>query len=49
VEDSEAPLEDLQAIPGVAAMLFRALGSALRLRQEAKIYFASVHHVDRSA
>jgi CRP-like cAMP-binding protein len=28
-------------------MLFRALGSALRLRQEATIYVASVHHVDR--
>jgi CRP-like cAMP-binding protein len=42
-----APLEDLQTIPGVAAMLFRALGSALRLRQETTIYFASVHHVDR--
>jgi CRP-like cAMP-binding protein len=42
-----APLEDLQAIPAVAAMLFRVLGSALRLRQEATIYLSSVHHVDR--
>jgi CRP-like cAMP-binding protein len=42
-----APLEDLLAIPGVAAMLFRAVETALRLRQDATSYLANVHHVDR--
>lgn len=40
-------LEGLLAIPGVAATLFRGLGIALRLRQDATSYFANVHHVDR--
>lgn len=40
-------LEGLLAIPGVAASLFRGLAAALRLRQDATSYFASVHHVDR--
>lgn len=40
-------LERLLAIPGVAATLFRGLGTALRLRQDATSYFANVHHVDR--
>lgn len=40
-------LEGLLAIPGVAATLFRGLGTALRLRQDATSYFANVHHVDR--
>jgi CRP-like cAMP-binding protein len=42
-----AQLEGLLAIPGVAATLFRGLGAALRLRQDATTYFASVRHVDR--
>ena len=41
------PLEDLLTIPGVAAVLFRGLRTALRLRQDATSYFANVHHVDR--
>jgi CRP-like cAMP-binding protein len=41
------PLEDLLAIPGVATMLFRALETALRLRQETTSYLANVHHIDR--
>jgi CRP-like cAMP-binding protein len=40
-------LEGLLAIPRVATTLFRALGTALRLRQDATAYFANVHHVDR--
>jgi CRP-like cAMP-binding protein len=40
-------LEGLLAIPGVAATLFRGLGTALRLRQDATSHFASVRHVDR--
>jgi CRP-like cAMP-binding protein len=40
-------LKGLLAIPGVAATLFRSLGTALRLRQDATSYFANVHHVDR--
>jgi CRP-like cAMP-binding protein len=42
-----ALLEDLLAIPGVAITLFRGLRTALRLRQDARSHFASVHHVDR--
>jgi CRP-like cAMP-binding protein len=42
-----APLEALLAIPGVATMLFRALETALRLRQEFTSYLANVHHIDR--
>jgi CRP/FNR family transcriptional regulator, cyclic AMP receptor protein len=42
-----APLDDLLTIPGVAAPLFRVLGTALRLRQDATSYFANIHHVDR--
>jgi CRP-like cAMP-binding protein len=42
-----APLEDLLAISRVATMLFRALETALRLRQDTTSYFANVHHVDR--
>ncbi|MGH9196934.1 MAG: Crp/Fnr family transcriptional regulator [Acidimicrobiia bacterium] len=42
-----APLEDLLAIPGVGTMLFRALETALRLRQDTTSYFANVHHIDR--
>jgi CRP-like cAMP-binding protein len=41
------PLEGLLAIPGVAVMLFRTLGTGLRLSQDAASYFANVHHVDR--
>ncbi|MGH3021921.1 MAG: Crp/Fnr family transcriptional regulator [Gaiellaceae bacterium] len=40
-------LEALLAIQGVAATLFRGMGAALRLRQDAGSYLASVHHVDR--
>jgi len=40
-------LEQLLAIPVVATALFRALGTALRLRQDATTYLASVRHVDR--
>lgn len=40
-------LQALLAIPPVAATLFRALGAALRQRQDAASYLASVHHVDR--
>jgi CRP-like cAMP-binding protein len=40
-------LEGLLAIPRVATTLFRGLGTALRLRQDATSYFANVHHVDR--
>jgi CRP-like cAMP-binding protein len=40
-------LQDLLAIPGVAATLFRGLSAALRQRQDAASYVASVHHVDR--
>ncbi len=40
-------LEALLAIPRVATTLFRGLGTALRLRQDATTYFANVHHVDR--
>lgn len=40
-------LEDLLAISRVATTLFRSLGTALRLRQDAASYFANVHHVDR--
>jgi CRP-like cAMP-binding protein len=40
-------LECLLAIPAVAATLFRGLGTALRLRQDATSHFASVRHVDR--
>jgi CRP-like cAMP-binding protein len=42
-----AVLEDLLAIPSVAAILFRRLGTALRMRQDATSYLANVHHVDR--
>jgi CRP-like cAMP-binding protein len=42
-----AALEDLLAIPSVAAILFRRLGTALRIRQDAASYLANVHHVDR--
>jgi CRP-like cAMP-binding protein len=42
-----AALEDLLAIPSVAAILFRRLGTALRIRQNAASYLANVHHVDR--
>ena len=42
-----AKLDDLLAIPGVATTLFRGLSAALRLRQDATTYFASVHHLDR--
>lgn len=44
---SPAPLEDLLTIPGVASVLFRAVVTALRLRQDAASYVANVHHVDR--
>lgn len=40
-------LERLLAIPGVATGLFRGLGTALRLRQDATRYYGSVRHVDR--
>ena len=40
-------LEALLAIPGAAATLVRGLGGALRRRQDAASYLASVHHVDR--
>lgn len=40
-------LEGLLAIPDAAATLFRALGGALRRRQDAASYVASVHHIDR--
>lgn len=40
-------VEELLAIPSVATLLFDALTDALRLRQEATSYFASVRHVDR--
>jgi CRP-like cAMP-binding protein len=40
-------LEGLLAIPDAAATLFRGLGSALRHRQDAASYIASVHHIDR--
>lgn len=39
--------EDLLAIPGVATTLFRGLGSALRLRQDATSYLANLRHIDR--
>ena len=42
-----AGLEDLLAIPSVAAILFRRLGTALRIRQDATSYLANVRHVDR--
>jgi CRP-like cAMP-binding protein len=42
-----APLEELLAIPRVATMLFRALRTAVRLRQDATSYLANLHHVDR--
>ncbi|HEX5469441.1 MAG TPA: Crp/Fnr family transcriptional regulator [Gaiellaceae bacterium] len=40
-------LERLLAIPSVATGLFRSLGTALRLRQDATRYYGSVRHVDR--
>ena len=40
-------VEALLAIEGVAATLFRGMAAALRLRQDAASYLASVHHVDR--
>jgi CRP-like cAMP-binding protein len=40
-------LEGLLGIPSVATLLFDALGDALRTRQEATRYLASVRHVDR--
>jgi CRP-like cAMP-binding protein len=40
-------LERLLAIPGVATTLFKGLGVALRLRQDATRNFASIRHVDR--
>jgi hypothetical protein len=43
----DSQLRDLLAIPGVAATLFRGLGTALRRRQDAASYLASVHNVDR--
>jgi CRP-like cAMP-binding protein len=42
-----APLKDLLAIPGVATILFRALETALRLRQDTTSYLANIHHIDR--
>lgn len=42
-----APLEALLALPGVATMLFRALETALRLRQDTTSYLANVRHIDR--
>jgi hypothetical protein len=35
------------AIPTLARMLFRGLGSSLRLRQDATSYFANMRHIDR--
>jgi CRP-like cAMP-binding protein len=40
-------LEGLLAIAGVAATLVQGIAAALRLRQDATSYFASVHHVER--
>jgi CRP/FNR family cyclic AMP-dependent transcriptional regulator len=42
-----ALLGDLLAIPGAAITLFRGLGTALRLRQDATSYLASRRHLDR--
>ena len=40
-------LEGLLAMPSVATTLFRDLGTALRLRQDAMSYLGNVRHVDR--
>jgi CRP-like cAMP-binding protein len=42
-----ARLEDLLAIPGAAITLFRGLGTALRLRQDATSHFANLRHINR--
>jgi CRP-like cAMP-binding protein len=42
-----ARLEDLLEIPQVAITLFRGLGTALRVRQDATSYFGNLRHVDR--
>jgi CRP-like cAMP-binding protein len=40
-------LDGLLAVPSAATALFRGFGAALRLRQDATTFLASVRHVDR--